>query len=134
MRRLKGLVPPVVLIALPLVLYAPFLFGGQVLYWGVYLLQFHPWRQLAAEQLRTGHWPLWNPTLGAGTPLAANLQTVLGRIKKHYASLPDIRNVLLYLYDGKVGEPPFQADEEGFELVCIDYSEAASGNFVRIEM
>ncbi len=60
---------------LPAILYAPFLFGGKVLYWGVYLLQFYPWRQLAVEQIRAGHWPLWNPYLGAGTPLAANLQT-----------------------------------------------------------
>jgi hypothetical protein len=77
LQRLKGLplVGPVVLIVLPLVLYARFLFGGQVLYWGVYLLQFYPWRQLAVEQIRAGHWPLWNPYLGAGTPLAANLQT-----------------------------------------------------------
>jgi hypothetical protein len=64
-----------ILTAMPLILYAPFLFGGKVLYWGVYLLQFHPWRQLAVEQIRAGHWPLWNPYLGAGTPLAANLQT-----------------------------------------------------------
>jgi len=60
---------------LPLVLYAPLLFGGKVLYWGVYSLQFYPWRQLAVEQIRAGLWPLWNPYLGAGTPLAANLQT-----------------------------------------------------------
>jgi hypothetical protein len=75
--RLNGipLVGPVVLIILPLVLYARFLFGGQVLYWGVYLLQFYPWRLLAVEQIQAGHWPLWNPYLGAGTPLAANLQT-----------------------------------------------------------
>ena len=64
-----------VLAALPAILYAPFLFGGKVLYWGVYLLQFYPWRKLAVEQIRAGHWPLWNPYLGAGTPLAANLQT-----------------------------------------------------------
>jgi hypothetical protein len=71
----KALLPAGVLIALPTILYAPFLFGGKVLYWGVYLLQFYPWRQLAVEQIRAGHWPLWNPYLGAGTPLAANLQT-----------------------------------------------------------
>ena len=69
------LLPGGVLIALPLILYAPFLFGGKVLAWGVYMLQFYPWRQLAVEQIRAGHWPLWNPYLGAGTPLAANLQT-----------------------------------------------------------
>jgi hypothetical protein len=63
------------LVALPAILYAPFLFGGKVLYWGVYQLQFYPWRQLAVEMIRAGHWPLWNPYLGAGTPLAANLQT-----------------------------------------------------------
>ena len=69
------LAAPAVLIILPLVLYARFLFGGRVLYWGVYLLQFYPWRQLAVEQIQAGHWPLWNPYLGAGAPLAANLQT-----------------------------------------------------------
>ncbi|MFN2225923.1 MAG: YfhO family protein [Anaerolineae bacterium] len=75
MNRLRSWLPPAVLVALPLVLYAPFLLGGKVLYWGVYLLQFYPWRALAVEQIRAGHWPLWNPYLGAGTPLAANLQT-----------------------------------------------------------
>lgn len=79
-RRLKGIpfLGPAALIVLPLALYARFLWpgpGGQVLYWGVYLLQFYPWQQLAVEQIQAGHWPLWNPYLGAGTPLAANLQT-----------------------------------------------------------
>jgi hypothetical protein len=74
-RRLQqlGWLGPIV--ALPLILYAPFLLGSKVLHWGVYQLQFYPWRQLAVEQLRAGQWPLWNPYLGAGTPLAANLQT-----------------------------------------------------------
>lgn len=67
--------PAALLAGLPAILYAPFLFGGKVLYWGVYQLQFHPWRQLAVEQIGAGRWPLWNPYLGAGTPLAANLQT-----------------------------------------------------------
>jgi hypothetical protein len=73
----KELLPIGALTALPLVLYAPFLFGRQVLYWGVYLLQFYPWRLLAVEQIASGEWPLWNPYLGAGTPLAANLQTAV---------------------------------------------------------
>jgi hypothetical protein len=75
MKARKALLPATILTAFPLLLYAPLLLGGQVLYWGVYLLQFYPWRQLAVEQIRAGHWPLWNPYLGAGTPLAANLQT-----------------------------------------------------------
>jgi hypothetical protein len=75
MKKREHLLPVTLLVAFPLLLYAPFLFGGKVLYWGVYLLQFLPWRQLAVDQIQAGHWPLWNPYLGAGTPLAANLQT-----------------------------------------------------------
>jgi hypothetical protein len=75
MKARQILLPAGVLLTLPAILYAPLLFGGKVLYWGVYMLQFHPWRQLAVEQIRAGRWPLWNPYLGAGTPLAANLQT-----------------------------------------------------------
>jgi hypothetical protein len=75
MNAARRLGPAAVLVALPSILYAPFLLGGKVFYWGVYLLQFYPWRQLAVEQIQAGHWPLWNPFLGAGTPLAANLQT-----------------------------------------------------------
>lgn len=74
-RILKKACPFGLILALPLILYAPFLFGSKVLYWGTYLLQFFPWRQLAVKQVRAGHWPLWNPYLGAGAPLAANLQT-----------------------------------------------------------
>ena len=75
MKARQALVPAGILLSIPLILYAPFLFGGKVLYWAVYLLQFYPWRQLAVEQIRAGSWPLWNSYLGAGTPLAANLQT-----------------------------------------------------------
>ena len=67
--------------------------------------------------------------------LATNLQTVLGVIKEHYTSTPDIRNVLLYLYDGAtVGQLPQRAGED-FDLVCIDYSkEDTLDNFIRIEV
>ena len=75
MRGWKALGRAGILLSIPLILYAPFLFGGKVLYWAVYLLQFYPWRQLAVEQIKAGSWPLWNSYLGAGTPLAANLQT-----------------------------------------------------------
>ena len=75
MKTAKRLVPLGILLSIPLILYAPLLFGGKVLYWAVYMLQFYPWRQLAAEQIRAGSWPLWNSYLGSGTPLAANLQT-----------------------------------------------------------
>ena len=69
--------PAAILAGLPLVLYSPLLFGGKVLYWGVYLLQFYPWRQLAVEQVRAGHWPLWNPYLFTGAPFLANPQAAV---------------------------------------------------------
>lgn len=67
--------------------------------------------------------------------LATNLQTVLGVIKEHYTSTPDIRNMLLYLHDGATVEQLPQKASEEFDLVCIDYSKAyALGNFIRIEV
>jgi hypothetical protein len=59
----------------PLVLYAPFLLGLRVLYWGTPLLQFYPWRKYALDALLSGQPPLWNPYLGNGAPLLANLQS-----------------------------------------------------------
>ncbi len=66
--------PVIVLIAAPLAIFAPLL-AGRVWYWGVPLLQFYPWQRLAAEYYHAGQLPLWNPLLGSGAPLAANLQT-----------------------------------------------------------
>lgn len=37
--------------------------------------QQYPWRQLAIDQLKSGHLPVWNPYNLAGTPLAANFQS-----------------------------------------------------------
>ena len=48
-----------------------------MLFWGTPLLQFYPWRELAVQMLRAGQLPLWNPYLGNGTPLAANLQSAI---------------------------------------------------------
>ena len=66
--------------------------------------------------------------------LATNLKAVLGVIKKQYASVPDIRNVLLYLYDGKTVEQLPQKATEDFDLVCIDYSADTLDSFIRIEL
>ncbi len=66
--------PIVVLIAAPLILFAPIILG-RVWYWGVPLLQFYPWQHMAAEYYRAGQLPLWNPLVGSGAPLAANLQS-----------------------------------------------------------
>ena len=48
---------------------------GEALYWGTPLLQFFPWRTLAVQEYLSGRVPLWNPYLGFGAPLAANLQS-----------------------------------------------------------
>jgi len=69
-----------------------------------------------------------------GSLLASNLQTVLRIIKEHYGSLPDVRNVLLYLFDGATVEVLPQKASEGFELVLIDYSKDTFDNFIRIEL
>lgn len=67
--------PIAVLLAAPAVLMSPVLLTGRVLYWGVPLLQFYGWQNLAAEMWRAGQAPLWNSLAGSGAPLAANLQT-----------------------------------------------------------
>ncbi len=65
------------IIILPLALFWRWLFLGEVLYWGTLLFQFWPWHQLVKMQLLAGDWPLWNPLLGNGTPLLANLQSAV---------------------------------------------------------
>lgn len=37
--------------------------------------QMYPWKTLAADLLRQGQWPLWNPFNFSGTPLLANVQS-----------------------------------------------------------
>lgn len=69
--------PYLFVVLAPIVLFAPFLFGQQRLYWGTPLLQFYPWRQFAFETLRAGQLPLWNPLVGNGAPLLANYQSAL---------------------------------------------------------
>jgi hypothetical protein len=66
-----------VLVVTPLVLFWRIVFAGRVLFWGVPLLQFYPWQQLAVEMWRSGNVPLWNPLVGNGAPLAANLQSAV---------------------------------------------------------
>ncbi|MBN1936432.1 MAG: YfhO family protein [Anaerolineae bacterium] len=65
------------ILILPLVLYSPFLFGGQRIFWGTPSLQFWPWRQFAADELRAGRLSLWNPDIGSGTPQLADHQTAV---------------------------------------------------------
>jgi hypothetical protein len=75
--RLQHSYPYAFVIAAPLILYAPFLVGAQMFYWGTPLLQFYPWRLVALESVRAGFIPLWNPYVGNGAPLVANYQSAL---------------------------------------------------------
>lgn len=72
------------------------------------------------------------PLAPEGSLLAENLQAVLRLIKSWYPTVPRMRNVLLYLHNGKSEEQLPEGAAGGFELVPLDYSEAAFGNLVRV--
>ncbi len=66
--------------------------------------------------------------------LASNLRTTLDVIRRHYAALPAVRNLLLYFYDGRSdGQPPRSAGKD-FVVVAVDYSEVLFGNFIKIDV
>ncbi|HEY3331365.1 MAG TPA: hypothetical protein VGK19_15150 [Capsulimonadaceae bacterium] len=52
----------------------PWLFTGQAFYWGDIGLYFAPMAKFLQSSLRSGHIPLWNPELLCGTPFAGNPQ------------------------------------------------------------
>src|SRR5690606_8447354 len=60
-----------------LLLYAPLLLTNRVLGSGDILLYFYPYRDYAAEALRGGRIPLWNPYSFLGAPLLANPQAAV---------------------------------------------------------
>ena len=74
--RLSPRVPLVILALVLLVIFYRLLLG-EVLFWGLPALQFHPWRDFMLEMLRGGQLTLWNPYNGAGAPLFANYQSAL---------------------------------------------------------
>ena len=61
----------------PLILLSPVYLTGKALFWGTTATQFVPWWEFAWESILHGQFPLWNPLLGMGAPLAANYQTAL---------------------------------------------------------
>jgi hypothetical protein len=75
--RIERFAPLVLLVLAPLILFWRLLFAGEVLYWGVPLMQFYPWHSLVNQALAGGHLPLWTDLLGGGAPLLANHQTAL---------------------------------------------------------
>ncbi len=65
------------LFAFVLALYARLLFTNRVLASGDILHYFYPYRDYAAEALRTGRIPLWNPYMFLGAPFLANPQAAV---------------------------------------------------------
>jgi hypothetical protein len=111
------------ILILPLVLFWRWLLWGEVLFWGTTLLQFWPWHHLAKTSLLAGEWPLWNPLLGNGAPLLANLQTaIFYPFNLLYLILPvehgltlsiilhlALAGLFMYLYTRHLGLQPYAA-------------------------
>jgi hypothetical protein len=66
-----------ILLAVLIILFGPVLLGVRAIYWGLPLLQFYPWHEIAKQSILGGFLPLWNPWLGMGAPLLANAQSAL---------------------------------------------------------
>jgi hypothetical protein len=75
--KIERFAPLALLVLAPLILFWRLLFAGEVLYWGVPLVQFYPWHSLVNQALAGGQLPLWTDLLGGGAPLLANHQTAL---------------------------------------------------------
>lgn len=118
-----------------LVLFGRILFGGQALFWGTPLLQFYPWWQLASAALRAGQIPLWNPYVGNGAPLVANLQSavfyppnwlyLLGPIE-WLMGLIAVLHVLwaglgMFVFARALGLRPFSAAVSGLSFMLSGY-------------
>jgi hypothetical protein len=120
---------------LPLVLFWRWLLQGEVLFWGTTLLQFWPWHYLVKASLLAGEWPLWNPLLGNGAPLLANLQTaVFYPFNLLYLILPiehgltfsiilhlALAGLFMYLYVRHLGLQPFAATLSALTYMLSGY-------------
>ncbi len=76
-KRILRILPWLLTVLAPLILFGPVFIMGRALFWGTPLLQFVPWRDFALETIRNGYLPLWNPLLGMGAPLIANYQSAI---------------------------------------------------------
>ena len=72
---LRNPIFPIVLSSI--ILFSTQIFTGKALFWGTPSTQFVPWWEFAWGTILEGGFPLWNPWVGMGAPLAANYQTAL---------------------------------------------------------
>lgn len=123
------------ILLLPLFLLWRWVLQGEVLFWGTLLLQFWPWHNLAKTIALSGEWPLWNPYLGNGAPLLANLQTgffyppnLLYFVLpvEHALTLSIVLHlmlagVLMVLFTRQLGLQPFAAAISGLTFMLSGY-------------
>lgn len=123
------------IVLLPFALFWRWALKGEVLYWGTLLLQFWPWQTLVKTSWLNGEWPLWNPLLGNGTPLLANLQSaVFYPPNLIYLLLPVehaltlsivlhlmMAGVFMYLYGRSLGLRPFAATVSALAFMFSGY-------------
>lgn len=141
MRYLKNYQPLIDLLPVgfimigPVLLFWRWLLRGEVLFWGTLLLQFWPWHHLVKNDLQAGEWPLWNPLLGNGTPLLANLQSaVFYPPNLIYLLLPVeqaltlsvmvhiiLAGLLMYCYTRRLGLWPFAATVSALTFMFSGY-------------
>ena len=76
-RRLGHGAAAALLLLFVLLLFAPLLFTNRVLATGDILDYVYPHRSYAAEALRNGRIPFWNPYLFMGVPFLANPQSAV---------------------------------------------------------
>ncbi|HMR63255.1 MAG TPA: YfhO family protein [Anaerolineae bacterium] len=128
--------PAILLISsLPFILFWRWLWRGEVLYWGTLLLQFWPWHQLVKESWLAGQWPLWNPLLGNGAPLLANMQSaalyppnllLLPLPTEHALTLSIVLHLVLagltmYFYSRRLAFTPFGATVSALAFMFSGY-------------
>jgi hypothetical protein len=78
------------------------------------------------------NWPADKPMAPQGSLLSENLQKVLQTIQARFEGMPEVVDVLLYLYDGATTEELPTRASAAFNLACIDYSASRFGNYVRM--
>ncbi len=76
-RRWPWWITPLALLALPLLVFAPLVFGGQTLFLHDIQYYFYPYHALAADLIKGGTPPLWNPYAFSGLPLLGDGQTAM---------------------------------------------------------
>lgn len=72
----RGTVPLAVAIALTVIFWYPLWTGGGLIGGDIYYY-FYPQKQLYAEALAAGEWPLWNNRVGHGYPIVGESQTAV---------------------------------------------------------